>query len=159
LTATLAGNVSLAGYLGDGKAFNQFVPVSKNGNIPLYASLYSRQGLLLGWLSLTNNPPISRHKHLLGTQPVVDQTFQRVRHIVCEWLYQYEHHGARLALRSTFVGCGHFVLTNGTLTISRDLASALVYAPEHRGQHKLSTMTRGIQPTSSRSQSIPPMGR
>ena len=62
LTNNPAGHVALSGCLGDGVAFSQSVPVATNGNIPLYASLYTRQGSLQGWLTLTNNP-----KTVLGT--------------------------------------------------------------------------------------------
>jgi uncharacterized repeat protein (TIGR03803 family) len=64
LTNNPAGHVALNGRLGDGVAFSQSVPVATNGNIPLYASLYSRQGLLQGWLTLTTNNPA---QSLLGT--------------------------------------------------------------------------------------------
>jgi len=52
-----AGMASLVGNLGDGTSINQFVPMSENGVIPVYVSLYNGQGLLLGWLTFTNVPP------------------------------------------------------------------------------------------------------
>ena len=42
------------GRLGASATLSQSISVSKNGNIPLYVSLYSSQGSLLGWLTLTN---------------------------------------------------------------------------------------------------------
>ncbi len=53
---TAAGAVSIGGTLADSATFSQSVTVSKEGNIPLYASLYSRKGLFWGWLTLTNIP-------------------------------------------------------------------------------------------------------
>jgi uncharacterized repeat protein (TIGR03803 family) len=50
-----AGNVHLSGSLADGTSIAQTVPVSRGGAWPLYASLYSGQGLLLGWLALSSD--------------------------------------------------------------------------------------------------------
>jgi uncharacterized repeat protein (TIGR03803 family) len=53
------GVVTLSGALADGTRYNQTVPVSRAGGVPVYASLYTRntntgRGLLLGWINLTN---------------------------------------------------------------------------------------------------------
>jgi hypothetical protein len=42
----------ISGALADGTTFNQAVPVSQAGLVPIYASLYGNKGLLLGWISL-----------------------------------------------------------------------------------------------------------
>lgn len=42
----------ITGALADGTAFSQSVPVSADGYVPVYASLYANQGLLLGWINL-----------------------------------------------------------------------------------------------------------
>jgi hypothetical protein len=49
------GMATLRGTLGDGTAITESVHVSKDGFWPLYASLYSRKGLVLGWLMFTND--------------------------------------------------------------------------------------------------------
>jgi hypothetical protein len=54
LTVSKSGVVSLKGTLADGKTITPKAPVSKNGQWPLYASLYSGQGVLWGWLTFTN---------------------------------------------------------------------------------------------------------
>ncbi len=54
LVTNHAGRVTLSGALADGTAFNQTVPASATGDIPVYASLYKNTGLLLGWINLTN---------------------------------------------------------------------------------------------------------
>ena len=59
LVTNFAGMVTLSGALADGTSYNQTVPVSKAGNLPVYASLYTNAantnaGLLLGWINLTN---------------------------------------------------------------------------------------------------------
>ena len=53
------GVVTLSGALADGTRYNQTVPASRAGDLPVYASLYTRntnteRGLLLGWINLTN---------------------------------------------------------------------------------------------------------
>ncbi|MGD0816652.1 MAG: leucine-rich repeat domain-containing protein [Verrucomicrobiota bacterium] len=42
----------ISGALADGSAFSQAVPVSQDGYIPVYASLYAGKGLLMGWINL-----------------------------------------------------------------------------------------------------------
>ena len=54
VTIGLAGNISISGRLGDSTAFAQATGLSKNGEWPLYASLYSGRGLVLGWVTVTN---------------------------------------------------------------------------------------------------------
>jgi hypothetical protein len=59
LVTNKSGIVTLSGALADGTAYSQIVPMSQNGDIPIYASLYTKAastnaGLLLGWINLTN---------------------------------------------------------------------------------------------------------
>src|ERR1051326_88286 len=54
-----SGNVALAGALGDGTKVSQHTFVSKDGQWPLFASLYAKQGLLIGWLTFDTNQPNS----------------------------------------------------------------------------------------------------
>ncbi|MGD0816085.1 MAG: Ig-like domain-containing protein [Verrucomicrobiota bacterium] len=54
LTNNPAGLVAVSGRLSDGTSFSQSVPVATNGDIPLYASLYSHKGSLQGWLTVTD---------------------------------------------------------------------------------------------------------
>lgn len=59
LVTNKSGSVTLSGALADGTAYSQVVPVSQNGYVPVYASLYTKAastnaGLLLGWINLTN---------------------------------------------------------------------------------------------------------
>jgi hypothetical protein len=51
----------ITGVLSDGKAFSQSVQVSQDGYIPVYANLYAKKGLILGWinLGLTNTANVS----------------------------------------------------------------------------------------------------
>ncbi|MGA2554692.1 MAG: choice-of-anchor tandem repeat GloVer-containing protein, partial [Verrucomicrobiota bacterium] len=59
LVTNFAGMVTLSGALADGTSYSQRVPVSKAGDLPVYASLYTNgantnAGLLLGWINLTH---------------------------------------------------------------------------------------------------------
>lgn len=53
-TSKTPATVKIAGYLADGTAFSQSAPISSDSDVPVYASLYSNKGLLLGLLNLTN---------------------------------------------------------------------------------------------------------
>jgi uncharacterized repeat protein (TIGR02543 family) len=44
--------VRITGALADGTTFNQTVPASRDGYVPLYAGLYAGRGLLMGWINL-----------------------------------------------------------------------------------------------------------
>ncbi len=46
------GVLTLSGSLGDTTAFSQNVPISRNGNVPIYASLYTNGGLVAGWINV-----------------------------------------------------------------------------------------------------------
>jgi hypothetical protein len=48
------GVLTLTGALADGTALTQTVPVSKDGNVPLYFNLYDDAGLLEGWINLAS---------------------------------------------------------------------------------------------------------
>jgi hypothetical protein len=46
------GILSVAGVFGDASAFSRSVPISKDGAVPFYVSLYNGTGLVEGWLNL-----------------------------------------------------------------------------------------------------------
>jgi photosystem II stability/assembly factor-like uncharacterized protein len=48
------GNTSVAGKLGDGTPVSRKTSLSQNGQLPLFASLYSGKGLFVGWLTFSN---------------------------------------------------------------------------------------------------------
>ena len=50
-----SGKVKFAAALADGSKASQAALVFQNGQWPLYASLYSGNGLLIGWLTFTND--------------------------------------------------------------------------------------------------------
>jgi hypothetical protein len=54
LVTNHGGLYTFSGALADGTAFNQTMPASQSGDLPIYASLYGNTGLLLGWVNITN---------------------------------------------------------------------------------------------------------
>lgn len=65
LSLSKAGAVTWSGTLGDGTAIStESASVSKGGFWPLYAALYSGNGLVLGWLAFTND--VASTKDLAG---------------------------------------------------------------------------------------------
>jgi hypothetical protein len=56
---TATGNAVASIKLGDGSVMSQNVPVSKNGDWPFFASLYSGRGSILGWVRFANQPDSS----------------------------------------------------------------------------------------------------
>jgi hypothetical protein len=51
------GRLSLSGSLADNTRVSQSVPISKDGQWPLYVGLYGRKGSLLSWVAIGTNPP------------------------------------------------------------------------------------------------------
>lgn len=43
--------------MADGTAFSQTVPLSGNGDLPVYGNLYGSTGLLLGWINMESGAP------------------------------------------------------------------------------------------------------
>jgi hypothetical protein len=54
LTVSSAETVKFFGALADGTKLNQSASFTENGKWPLYVSLYSGNGLAMGWLTLAN---------------------------------------------------------------------------------------------------------
>ncbi len=85
VTVTTNGLLKVTGALGDGTAFSQKVPVSANGDWPLFAAMYAatatnnvkvKGGALLGWMRLT--PTLAGtlyHFKLAGLGPLYPKGF------------------------------------------------------------------------------------
>lgn len=52
-----SGSVTLTGTLADGTSFNETVPASVEGRVPVYASVYNNTGLLFGWINIGSGEP------------------------------------------------------------------------------------------------------
>jgi len=76
ITNTLEGISTLGGALADGTPFLWSVPIARNGGVPLYQSLYSGKGSLLGWIYFTNEPPqnVSTNSSVSWIRPSVPNT-------------------------------------------------------------------------------------
>jgi len=144
LSNNWAGRVTLSGRLGDGTAISQSVPISTNGDIPFYVSLYSRQGSLLGWLTLTNNPTNHPAQTILGTN--------------LSWIKRYSHAGTIYAagftntnitvLGSHYAASDISNLANLTLAISNG-NTALVYSNLTLTDNKLGNQGAAGNPSDS----------
>jgi hypothetical protein len=76
ITNTRGGSSTLGGALADGTPFLWSVPIAQNGGIPVYQSLYSGKGSMLGWIYFTNEPPqnISTNSWVNWIKPSVPKT-------------------------------------------------------------------------------------
>ena len=76
VTNTLDGVSTLGGVLADGTPFLWSAPIARDGGVPLYQSLYSGKGSLLGWISFTNKPPqnVSANSSVSWIKPSVPGT-------------------------------------------------------------------------------------
>lgn len=57
LTVSTSGKITFSGLLADNTAFTQTTTASENWQWPLYASVYSRKGHVLGWLDFAGSVP------------------------------------------------------------------------------------------------------
>jgi hypothetical protein len=57
ITVDAGGKATLTGSLADSTNFSQTVPVSKDGELPVYASLYGGKGSVWSWLTFDTNQP------------------------------------------------------------------------------------------------------
>jgi hypothetical protein len=71
--------VSLSGVLGDATAITQTVPISKDGNVPVYVNLYNNGGLLEGWLNLAGSGVVGNLRWIYpGSGPSLAGAFNTV---------------------------------------------------------------------------------
>ncbi|MFM1768005.1 MAG: hypothetical protein RJA22_534 [Verrucomicrobiota bacterium] len=70
VSVSSSGVITFSGTLADGSRVSQSVPVSQNGEWPLYVNLYAGKGSLLGWVYFaTNNPVTDLSGELVWTRP------------------------------------------------------------------------------------------
>lgn len=70
-TVSAAGTVTMSGTLADDTRIAQTVPLSKNGQWPLYVALYAGKGSLLSWVTFTNSPADDFNGLLSWIKPVL----------------------------------------------------------------------------------------
>jgi hypothetical protein len=59
ISLATSGKATVAGKLGDGTPISLSVPISEDGDAPVYVSLYAGKGSLYSWLHFDTNPPAS----------------------------------------------------------------------------------------------------
>ena len=74
ITNTLDGISTGVGALADGAPISWAMPIAQDGSIPLYQSLYSTKGSLLGWIIFTNDPPQNVSGQVNWIKPFVTNT-------------------------------------------------------------------------------------
>lgn len=143
LTNNPQGRVTLSGRLADNAALSQSVSISQNGNIPLYVSLYSRQGSLLGWLTVTNNPA----KTILGTNLTWIKLPGKAGTLFAAGFTNTDISVLGSLYTAPLAGANNFTLTNGTLTISNGgLSGALIYSNLTVAGNKLANVNAAGNP-------------
>ena len=69
VTVSQSGSVSFAVSLADGTKLSHSAPLSQNGQVPFYASLYKGQGSILGWIIFTDDAVLTGN--LSWTKPLM----------------------------------------------------------------------------------------
>jgi hypothetical protein len=122
-SVTAAGLVSLSGVLGDGSVVTESTFISKQGQWPFYAPLYSKKGLILGWLTHTSD--VSSPNAVAGVVAWIKpgQTGMKAYPDGFDWPYDSETNntfGSAFALRVPLLSWtnGVVVLQNGNLALN-----------------------------------------
>jgi uncharacterized repeat protein (TIGR03803 family) len=77
MTVDKAGKIHASFSLADVTAFGQTVPVSKNGQWPLFGKLYGGRGLLLGFITLSNVTSSNAPNELTGQPAWIKPAFAK----------------------------------------------------------------------------------
>jgi len=85
-----SGMVRFAGALGDGTKVSQSALLSPDGQWPLYATLYSRNGLMMSWMTFTNQA----ESDLNGALSWIKQPYARSRNYPAGFTKDYEAVGS-----------------------------------------------------------------
>lgn len=121
LANSTAGVASISGSLADNTPISQSVAISKSGSIPLYVSLYSKKGSLMGWLSLTNATTNQSGQ----AQLLVGTNLAWIKTNIARALYPTGFTNTSVtALGSLYTN--NFTLSGATLTISNAGAAPVV---------------------------------
>lgn len=86
------GVATLAGTLADGTKVSRKVPVSRNGQWPLYAALYKGAGSTLSWLTLTNRTTDDVNGLLSWIKPALPPSKQYPGGFACETMTIGSHY-------------------------------------------------------------------
>jgi hypothetical protein len=144
-----AGLATLTGALADGTSYSQSVPIARNGDLPFYASPYSKasganRGLILAWVNLTNlqSATVTWIKKPARSSALYTNGFTNILSVQASlWT-------------NPLPGASAITLTNGQLIISNDnlfLAFTNIAVGPHNSLTNL-----GVPPTNSLTGSINP---
>jgi hypothetical protein len=114
VNVSAAGAVSVSGTLGDGTAWTEATFVAKNGQWPLYAPLYSKKGILIGWLTFTSGPGATNDLEGVVAWIKPGQTGSKLYPAGFEWPYDPEMINA---FGSAFASQTPLLSTTNTLLI------------------------------------------
>ena len=145
-----AGTVSVNGILGDGTVITESTFVSPQGQWPLYAKPYSSKGILLGWMTFTNDTTSDLAGVVSWIKPGLTGT--KIYPTGFDWPYDSETNnafGSAFTNRTPLLNWtnGVAILENGNL--AQSLTNGLVIGSGGKitGTNKLSVTitTSGIQ--------------
>ncbi len=111
LSVSTSGKVTFSGVLADNAAFTQTTTASQNSQWPLYASLYSRKGQILGWLNFAAAAP-----NLGGEYNWIKLTNGATKFYPAGFTIQTNANGSKYQAPLTGMSLLNFI--NGTLTLS-----------------------------------------
>ena len=116
VTVDVSGNINFKGTLGDGAKVSQKTFLSKRGQWPLYSSLYSGKGLILGWLTFANQPS----NDISGPVNWIKLAQPSAQFYPGGFAQQIEAAGSKYSFTSgtpiLSFGTGHVSFVNGNLT-------------------------------------------
>jgi hypothetical protein len=130
-----SGHVAISGHLADAAMFSQSVGVADDGNIPLYASLYSGKGSLQGWLTIVTNPLSIVANDLTWIKDTKTTSFTNENISVLGSSYAAPQSGGDA-----------LTVTNATLLISNVTSGALIYNNVNVTDNKLTYPESGNPP-------------
>ena len=142
LTVSTLGKVTFSGTLADNTPFSQTTTASQLSQWPLYVSLYSRKGQILGWLNFSNSVP-----NLSGVYDWIKLTNPAAKFYPSGFVIQTNAIGSKY--QAPLAGMPLLNFTNGTATFLGgnffdSFSSPATNTPggklTYRGTNKLSLM-------------------
>jgi hypothetical protein len=136
------GRLKVSGTLGDGKPLTAAAFVSSHSQWPLYASLYSKKGILIGWLTFTNNPVTLSDMEGVVSWIKPGQTGTKVYPNGFDWPYNSETNnifGSAFTNRVPLLSwtSGVMILEDGNLPLSITNGLSIGSGGEVTGPNKL----------------------
>jgi len=143
VNVSAAGIVVVSGILGDGTAITRSTFLSKQGQFPLYAAPYAKKGIVIGWLTFTNDTTTASDLQGVLSWIKPGRLGTKLYPGGFDWPYDSETPNA---FGSAFISKtpllnwtnGAVILENGNLTLCITNGLMLSSAGEFKGANKLS---------------------